>query len=175
MEHDLGGRASDVVAAIALAATTNTTLLALTAASRNMFAMARSGSLPTVISSLGRSRAPWVAALLGLGAAGAAALTADIGLAASVTDFAVYAIFIVVNVSVIVRRKTQPDIPRPMAVPGAYRGVALLPIAAIATVIVMLARLGIDAWILGSIALCAGAAVWVLVQAFRGRRDSSPA
>ena len=46
MEHDLGGRGSDIVAAIAIAATTNTTLPALTAASRNLYGMARSGSLP---------------------------------------------------------------------------------------------------------------------------------
>jgi APA family basic amino acid/polyamine antiporter len=175
MEHDLGGRASDVVAAIALAATTNTTLLALTAASRNMYAMARSGSLPRMIARVGPTHAPWIAALLGVGVAAVFALTADIGLAASVTDFAVYAIFIVVNVSVIVLRKTHPEIRRSIAVPGAYRGVPLLPFAAIATVLVMLARLEGAAWVLGGLVLVAGAATWGMLRLVRRRHEATNA
>ena len=167
MEHDLGSRASDVVAAIALAATTNTTLLAMTAASRNLYAMARSGSLPAMIARLGRTQAPWLAALLGLGVATVFALTADIGLAASVTDFAVYGIFIVVNVSVIVLRRKHPEIRRPFAVPLAPRGVPMLPVAAIVTVVVMLARLERDAWILGSLAVAAGGVAWTLLRLLR--------
>jgi APA family basic amino acid/polyamine antiporter len=175
MEHDLGGRASDLVAAIALAATTNTTLLALTAASRNLYAMARSGSLPSMIARLGRTQAPWLAAILGLGVAAVFALTADIALAASVTDFAVYGIFIVVNLSVIVLRKKHPEIPRTVAVPLVIRGVPVLPVAAIATVAVMLARLQSEAWLLGSVAVVAGAAAWYLLRLFRRKRVRRPA
>jgi APA family basic amino acid/polyamine antiporter len=170
MEHDLGGRGADVVAAIALAATTNTTLLALTAASRNLYAMARSGSLPPMIGRLGRTQAPWLAALLGLGVAAVFAVTADIGLAASVTDFAVYGIFIVVNLSVIVLRKKHPEIPRTIAVPIAFHGVPVLPVAAIVTVGVMLFRLENDAWWLGGIAVVAGMGAWLLL--WFGRRAS---
>lgn len=173
MEHDFGGRASGVVAAIAIAATTNTTLLALTAASRNVYAMARSGSLPAVFAKLGRTQAPWLAALLGLGVAGVFAVTADIGLAASVTDFAVYAIFIVVNVSVMVLRRSHPDVPRTVVVPFSYRGVPIPPMLAIGTVVVMLLRLQSNAWLLGGIALLAGAALWLALRMSRGRARSS--
>jgi APA family basic amino acid/polyamine antiporter len=169
MEHAFGSRASDVVAAIAIAATTNTTLLALTAASRNLYAMARSGSLPSVLATLGPSRAPWLAALVGLVVATAFALTADIGLAASVTDFAVYAIFIVVNVSVIVLRRTHPDVPRSVSVPFTYRGVPVPAVLAILTVLVMLARLEGDAWLVGSVAIAAAAASWFVLRLVRTR------
>jgi amino acid transporter len=170
MEHDLGGRAADIVAAIALAATTNTTLLALTAASRNLYGMARSGSLPPPIAKLSRrTQAPWLAALLGLVVAAMFALTADLGLAAAVTDFAVYAIFIVVNLSVIVLRRSHPTLPRTMSVPFAVQGVPIPAVLAIVTVVVMLTRLDPDAWFLGGIALAAGTAAWFLLVLSRRR------
>jgi APA family basic amino acid/polyamine antiporter len=171
MEHDLGGRAPDIVAAIALSATTNTSLLALTAASRNMFGMARSGSLPGVIATLGSStRAPWVAAVIGMAVAAVFASTADIDLAASVTDFAVYAIFIVVNAAVVVLRRARPDAPRTMSVPLSFRGVPVLPFLAIATVAVMLVRLDRSAWLLGALLLVAGAAAWATLRLMREPR-----
>lgn len=174
MEHDLGGRGSGIVAAIAIAATTNTALLALTAASRNLYGMARSGSLPAAIATLGqRTRAPWVAAVLGLGVAALVAVTADIRLAASVTDFAVYAIFIVVNLAVIALRRSHPDHPRTISVPFSFRGIPLPPVLAIATVVLMLARLDRDAWILGGLTLALGASVWGGLRLIRPRPRAS--
>jgi APA family basic amino acid/polyamine antiporter len=165
VQHDWGGAAPDIVAYIALAATTNTTLLALTAASRNLFGMSRSGSLPPVIASLApATSAPWVAALLALALASVFAATADLELSASVTDFAVYAIFIVVNVAVLVLRKTAPDAPRTMSVPISYRGLPVLPFLAIATVLVMLARLDPVAWLLGGALVVSGAGFWLLLR-----------
>jgi len=174
MEHNLGGRASDLVAAIAIAATTNTTLLVLTAASRNLYGMARSGSLPAPLARLGRrTRAPWVAAIFGLGVAAIFAVTTDLRLAASVTDFAVYAIFIVVNLAVIALRRSHPDHPRTMSVPFSYRGIPLPPLLAIATVVVMLARLDKEAWVLGGLALASGASAWCGLHLIRIRRGVS--
>ena len=46
MAHVLGRRGATVVAAIAVVTTTNTTLLALTAASRVLYGMARAGAMP---------------------------------------------------------------------------------------------------------------------------------
>jgi basic amino acid/polyamine antiporter, APA family len=127
-----------------------------------------------MIAWLGRTRAPWVAALLGFAVAAAFALTADLRLAASVTDFAVYAIFVVVNLAVIVLRRSEPGLPRTIVVPGSYRHVPLLPLAAIGTVLVMLARLGVNAWFFGGIALAVGAAVWLLLRVpGRNRRVES--
>ncbi|MGH7484193.1 MAG: APC family permease, partial [bacterium] len=61
MEHDWGGRGPAIVSVIALAATFNTTLLVLTAASRLLYAMARAGKLPPALATVGpRSHAPYV-------------------------------------------------------------------------------------------------------------------
>jgi APA family basic amino acid/polyamine antiporter len=77
-----------------------------------------------------------------------------------VTDFAVYAIFIVVNLAVIALRRSRPDHPRTISVPFSYRGIPLPPLLAIATVVLMLAQLDREAWVLGGLALASGASAW---------------
>jgi APA family basic amino acid/polyamine antiporter len=163
MEHDFGGRAADLVAAIAVAATTNTTLMALTAASRNTFAMARSGSLPRWLSAVSkRTHAPYTAAFTGLVVASAFALVEDIAFVASVTNVAVYVIFVVVNLSVIMLRRLHPDAQRPFRTPGAIGNVPLIPIAAIATVVLMFGSIDAGAWIVGTAVLALGMVVWAI-------------
>ena len=61
MAAAIGGRSADVVAIVALVATTNTTLLAVTAASRLQYGMADTGALPARFARLSARRAPWVA------------------------------------------------------------------------------------------------------------------
>ena len=56
IESDWGSRASGTVTLIALAATFNTTLLVLTAASRLLYAMARAGALPPSLATGQRAR-----------------------------------------------------------------------------------------------------------------------
>jgi APA family basic amino acid/polyamine antiporter len=169
--HDWGGRASDIVAFIALASTTNTTLLALTAASRNTFAMSRSGSLPAFLATIGpRAHSPYVAAGLGCAVAVSFALIGSIGLVAAVTDFAVYAIFISVNVALATLRYRQPGAARTFTVPLAIGRMPVLPILGTLTVLLMLAYLEPRAWLLGAGALIAGAAVWLLLSPARANR-----
>jgi APA family basic amino acid/polyamine antiporter len=76
LEHDWGWQAVLVVSLIAMAATTNTSLLVLTAASRLTFGMAREGALPGFIAALaGRVGVPRVAAAVMLCMAAPFALT----------------------------------------------------------------------------------------------------
>jgi APA family basic amino acid/polyamine antiporter len=146
----LGSRSAGFLALIAVASTMNTTLIALTAASRNLFGMSRSGSLPRFISALGtETRAPYFAALFGLVVSASFAATGDIGEVASVTNFSVYGIFIVVNLSLIALRFSAPAHARPFRVPGAIGAVPVLPILAIATTALMVVYLDPIAWIIG--------------------------
>jgi APA family basic amino acid/polyamine antiporter len=167
MEHDWEGRASDIVAFIALASTTNTTLLVLTAASRNTFAMSRGGVLPPALATVGRhGGAPYVAAIAAFVVAAAFSLAGDLGLIASVTDLAVYAIFVAVNVSLIRLRYTRPDARRTFRVPLSVGKTPLPPIAGAVTAVVMLAYLEPAAWAIGAGALGLGILVWAAI----GRR-----
>jgi len=168
--EDLGDRSADIIAFIALASTTNTSLLVLTTASRLMFGMARNAALPPLLATVGpRAHSPYFAAAAGFAVAGSFALMGDISLVASVTDFGVYVIFISVNIAVIVLRFKLPEQRRPFRVPLAIGRLPLVPLAGIATVLLMLAFLQPAAWVLGLGAAAAGAVAWRLSAGARAR------
>jgi basic amino acid/polyamine antiporter, APA family len=164
MAHVLGNRGATVVAGIAVLTTTNTTLLALTAASRVLYGMAKAGALPRGFSLVHRTRHTPIRAIgtVAVVAAGFAVL-GDFTLIAAVTDFAVYVVFLAVNGTVIILRHARPDVPRPFAIRGAIRGTPVVPVLALGSVAVMmtpLARLAIG---VGLAALGAGlTAGWLI-------------
>jgi APA family basic amino acid/polyamine antiporter len=143
----VGGASADLVALIALVATTNTTLLLITASSRLGYGMAERGALPPVFGRVSRRGVPWVAVLVVAGGALVGVAIGDLTLVASVTDFAVYLVFIAVNVVVIVLRHRQPHRWRPFRVPLAVGPVPLPTAAALVVVLVMIP--GLDPAALG--------------------------
>jgi len=172
MENVFGGRASSVVAALALAATTNTALLVLTAASRLIYGMSRGGALPPLFERLGpRGQAPWVAALAGFAVAVPFALSGQIGLVAEVTNFAVYAIFITVNVALIRLRFTRPTADRTFRIPLTIGATPVTAVLGIVTVALMAAYLRPEAWVLGGLMMVSGGGAWLL-GGYLGRQPS---
>jgi APA family basic amino acid/polyamine antiporter len=157
MAHVLGGRAEGAVAAIALVTTVNTSLLALTATSRLTYGMAASDALPSAAGRVARrTGAPHVAIVVAATGAIVFALVGDLTFIASVTDFAVYAVFLAVNTAVVVLRRTAPDVPRPFRSPGAIRGVPVLPIAGSVAALAMVPQLPVRALWLGAALLVFG-------------------
>jgi APA family basic amino acid/polyamine antiporter len=164
MSHVLGDRGATVVAAIAVISTTNTTLLALTAASRVIYGMAKAGAMPRALAAVHPSRGTPVRAIIAVASVAAVfAAFGEFAVIAAVTDFAVYVVFLAVNGTVIILRRTRPDLPRPFAVAGAIRGVPVLPILGLASVALMMTQLDPLAIGLG-MAFCAVglAAGWLL-------------
>jgi basic amino acid/polyamine antiporter, APA family len=163
MESAVGSSAGSLIAVLAIAATMNTSLLALTAASRLIYAMARGGALPGPLSRVGpRGRAPWVAALAGFAVAAPFALSGSIGLVVEVTNFAVYAIFIGVNLAVIRLRVLLPRQPRTFRIPLSVGPVPVTAVLAIATTAVMTAYLQPAAWALGALMVGGGVLAWLI-------------
>lgn len=160
----IGDRSADVVAGIALVATANTTLLLLTASSRLAYGMTQRRALPDVIGRVSGRGVPWVSLLLAAAGAAAGVLIGNLTLVASVTDFAVYVVFVAVNVVVIALRFRQPHRLRPFRVPLAVRGVPLPTVAALVVVLVMLPGLDPDALVLGAVLLAVGLLVHVAVD-----------
>jgi APA family basic amino acid/polyamine antiporter len=155
MAHVLGGRAAAVVAAIAILTTINTTLLALTAASRVIYGMAGAGALPRGLAVVDARRgAPRRAVATGVLVAAAFALLGEFTVIAAVTDLAVYLVFVAVNATVIILRVRHPELRRPFRVPGAIGRVPVAPVLGLLSVLVMLTQLDTSAIALGS-ALCA--------------------
>lgn len=163
-----GEQFGDVVAAIAMIATTNTTLIALTAASRVLYGMASSGHLPTPLARVSRrTRIPSTAILLVALVASGTALLNDLTLVASVTDAAVYIVFLAVNGAVIVLRFRQPNRPRPFRSPLAIGRVPILPVLAIASIGVVLPALTRGALVLGTAFVLLGLAVYAILRPTR--------
>jgi len=168
MAHVLGDRGATVVAAIAVLTTTNTTLLALTAASRMLYGMARAGAMPRVLATVHPRRGTPIAALVtGVVVAAGFAVLGDFTLIAAVTDFAVYVVFLAVNASVILLRRTRPDLARPFAVPGAIAGVPVIPVVGLASVALMMTQLAPSAIALGTTMCATGVIVAGLARSGR--------
>lgn len=151
MAHDLGRASGGVVAVIALVSTANTTLLAVTAASRVIYGMATRAALPACLARVhpGR-RTPGYAIVVVAVVAAAFAVLGDLTLIAAVTDFAVYLVFLAVNATVIVLRRLRPEMARPFKVPGALAGVPVVPVLGVVSVVVMMGHLDMRAVALGA-------------------------
>jgi APA family basic amino acid/polyamine antiporter len=164
MAHVLGDRGASVVAAIALLTTLNTTLLALTAASRVMYGMATGGALPASLARVHPTRRTPIRAIAVVAVVAAAfALAGDFTVIAAVTDFAVYVVFLAVNATVIILRRRRSELPRPFAVAGSVGGVPIVPVLGLASVALMMTRLEPAAIGAGSAACAVGlAAGWLL-------------
>lgn len=142
MRHAIGGQAEGVMAIVAMITTMNTTLLCVTAASRLLYGMADRGALPSPLAAVSsKTGAPIRAILVAAAVAGAFTLLGDLTLLASVTDFAVYLVFLAVNATVVILRVRQPELPRGFRVPFSVRGIPVVPLLGFASVIVMLTQL----------------------------------
>jgi APA family basic amino acid/polyamine antiporter len=166
MAHVLGGRAGTLVALIALVSTTNTSLLAMTAGSRIAYGMADRGVLPAPLARVSRvTRAPSVAIVTVAVGAAAFALLGDLRLVASVTDFAVYLVFLAVNATVIMLRVRRPETARPFRSPGSLGRVPVLPVAGFLATLVMIPRLEARALLVGAAVVATGSAFHLVTRA----------
>ena len=160
MRTAIGPASADVMAVAAMIATVNTTLLVITAASRLTWSMASTGSLPEQLRVLNRHRVPGRALAVSVAIAAACALSGGIAVVASVTDFAVFFVFVAVNVGVIVLRFRQPHHRRPFRVPVNVRRVPLPAVAGLVTVLAVMPSLDPAALGFGALMLGAGALVY---------------
>ena len=166
MAHVLGDRGATLVAAIAVLTTTNTTLLALTAASRVTYGMAKAGAMPQPFAIVHQGRQTPIRAIVAVGGiATAFAAVGDFAMVAAVTDFAVYVVFLAVNATVVILRRTHPELRRPFAVIGTIRGVPVLPVLGFASVTLMMTQLDPRAIGVGSAACTVGLTVGWLLRA----------
>ena len=95
----LGPRADVAMSVIALAATANTVLLLLAAASRSVYGMAAAGVLPVSLAVVGPTAIPVRATVSVLALAAVAVVAGDLTQIAALTDAAVLLSFMLVNLS----------------------------------------------------------------------------
>lgn len=172
----VGGFSTQVVAFVALASTANAVLLMLTASSRLTYAMARSGALPANLGKVTKGRAvPVVAVVVCASVAAVFMLFGDLSGVASVTDFAVYLVFLAVNATVVVLRIRQPGLERPFRVPFSVGRLPVTPILGFVTTLVMLSFLEVRAMVAGVAVVAAGYLFVLVYGRVRGRAAGAEA
>ena len=135
-------RLADGIALIALFATANTVLLLLATGARLAWGMARQGLLPPLFGYLDRGRQTWSFAVAAVTIAAIVfAVSVDIGRVAHLSNFTLFAAFIVVNAAVLRLRFLAPRHDRPVRIRGALRGLPLTPVFGIVIAAVLLVRL----------------------------------
>ncbi len=128
-DHAIGFGGGITLSAIALFATASTVLITLVAGSRILYGMAKSGSLPLLLSKVhSKTKTPWIAVIGILITAIAFAFIGDIVIVANITVFAVVITFAMINLSVIVLRYTEPELERPFRVPLNIGKFPILPL-----------------------------------------------
>jgi len=114
----LGPTAFLTMSVIALFATANTVLVALVVGSRMIYGMSKDSSFPKILSKVHRKRrTPWIAVFVSMIFSMLFVLLGDIKIVASITDFGIFAVFILVNASLILLRYVKPKTRRPFKTP----------------------------------------------------------
>ena len=113
-----GSRASVLLTVIALFATANTVLMMLLGASRIIYGMADSSTLPDIFARVhpGR-RTPWVAIFVVMVLSIIFVLAGDIVFVASVDNFMLFVTFFIINAALIMLRYSKPWMKRQFRVP----------------------------------------------------------
>jgi APA family basic amino acid/polyamine antiporter len=157
-----GRAAATAMALVALISTASTVLLALTSASRMLYGTARAGDLPSRFSVVYKRMVPLFSLVVSAVAAMLLVLLGDISLLASATDVIIYAMFIVVNLVVLILRQTKPELHRPFAVKGHVRGVPVLPILGLVATLSMAIHIDLKAAMLAGLIMLLGSAIHLI-------------
>jgi amino acid transporter len=128
------------VAGVALFATANTALIAMMAASRLLYAMARGGDAPPVLArTLERQKTPAVAVLLVVVGALVCLPLGGIELVGSIASLLALITFASVNAALIRLRSTHPFTPRPFRVPLPFHQVPVPTVLGLLVIALLLA------------------------------------
>jgi len=164
-------RLGDILSVVALFATFNTVLLILATGPRAMFGMANRNLLPPIFGSVWAARqTPWFGILASTIVAVVLSLTGDLSYIAQVTNFAIFAVFVMVNASVIRLRRTAPERERPFRLRPAVAGVPVVPVIGLVGCLVLSFFMEGTAFLTGTAALLVGIVLAFIVPGrFEGR------
>lgn len=172
-EKAFGRTGVTVLSAIALFATSNTVLMMLVAGSRIMFGMSKERALPAA---LGRvhpaTKTPWIAVVLMM-LLTVALITVSRGSISTVANIAVFAIFMVyvaVNLSLIWLRYRQPELERPFRSPVRIGWFPVLAGLGFATSLAMLTQFDRVTMMAGAAAIATGLASYAAMGRYRNRQ-----
>lgn len=162
--------ADKLLGAIALFATANTVLITLIAMSRLAFSMARDREISGVFAKLLHVRqTPWTAALLMFAMAAVLLPTGSVKFLAEISSFAALVAFFAVNAALIALRYRMPARTRPFRVPFAIGKLPVLPVLALASIVLLLIHFDWQIHVAGVAALALSALAYAARQWSRSR------
>lgn len=163
----LGPTGGLIMSIIAMFATANTVLIILIVTSRMMYGMARDKALPEKVGLISAKRkTPWVAIILTMSLTGVFAVAGgltDITVVANATVIGVFIAFALVNISLIVLRKTKHDKSRSFKSPS-VKGVPILAILGAASCIAILLVFNVLTVIIQIIIIAVGVLIYVALR-----------
>lgn len=161
----LGSDAFLVMSIVALFSTANTSLLMMLGGSRILYGMAESGSLPQVFSRIHPKRqTPWVAILTIAVISILFMFVGDIVIVANISNFMIFVIFFMVNISLIRLRYREPDVKRPFKSPLNIGRFAVLPALGAISTVFLFSHLSLEVIIYGSIILILGIVISLIAN-----------
>lgn len=172
MREAIGGVSVKIIAVVALATTANTTLLASTAASRMIYSMGDTGGLPARWGQVHRKQSPRMATVAVIGSAGVLSLVGGLQLLASATNALVYAMFLVVNIVVILLRKRRPEAERPFRIPLSVGWLPVVPCLGIIATLTMSFQLEMKPLMVAIGLLAGGGVAYAIGQTVSARRTA---
>lgn len=145
-----------ILSVIALFSTFNTALVMLLSGSRLIYGIAERKALPGIfLSVLKRLRTPWAAIVAVVIASMLFLFLGDLKTVANLTNFTIFAVFIVINASLIYFRYRKP-VKEGFKVPIAIGRFPVLPFLGIVTSMFMIINLSFDVLLLGLILIIIG-------------------
>ena len=166
----VGGGAVNVVTAIALVTTFNTTLLVVTAASRMMYGMSSKGDLPLWFGSIRNHSSPRNSVVAALCGSSTLLILGDIHRLAAATDALIYLMFLLVNVIVIMLRFGRPDEVRPFRIPGNIGKLPIPPILVVVATVLMASQLRVASIALAFVLTAIGPVLFLVVRMRYGKQ-----
>lgn len=154
-----GAKAFLFLAITALCATFTTVLGILIATSRMMYGMAEDGGLPRILHNVHKKfQTPWLAILITAIVSIAFVSIGKIEVVASLTNFALFVTFILINLSLLWLRHKMPAVKRP------FRTFAPLAAMGIISSAAMMFYLGKTAWLIGAAMIVTGLLAYELFR-----------
>ncbi len=167
----MGSQGFLMLSAIALFSTTNTVLIILIATSRIIYGMADMKALPEKLALVHKTRrTPHLAVALMFILTSLFILIDDITLIASMTDFAIFVTFILVNASLIALRYKKPKVKRAFKVPLNIGSFSVIAFLGIILNIYFIFHLEFTAIIAGSILLLAGLGLYEAYNFYKNKK-----
>jgi len=161
----LGQEAFFLLSIIALFSTSNTVLLIMLAASRLLYGMAKSGSVPSLFATIHqKNQTPHKATIaIAIVAIIMVLLLQKIEIIANLTNLAFFTTFLLVNAAVIALRFKEPHAKRLFRIPFSLAGVPIIPVLAVFTIFIMMLNVGRDALLMGCGMLILGAIIYIFM------------